>query len=171
MNQELRIRESNSIFHMSKKTKIKKSKTIILLDSHALIHRAFHALPPLTSPNGEPVGAVYGVASLLLKIIKELKPDYIVAAFDRPEATFRHEAYENYKAQRVKAPDSLIPQFDRTKDLMRAFNIPVHEKAGFEADDIIGTLVHEIKKKHKDVKIIIASGDMDTVQLVDGERV
>lgn len=151
--------------------KNKTKKLLVLLDSHALIHRAFHALPPLTSSKGEPVGAVYGVANVLLKIVKDMKPDYIAAAFDRPEPTFRHDAYEDYKAQRAAAPDALIPQFDRTKDLMRAFNIPVYEKAGFEADDVLGTLVEEAKKEDNQLRVLIASGDMDTIQLVEGDRV
>ena len=95
----------------------KKQKVLVLLDTHALIHRAFHALPPLTSPQGEPVGAVYGVANIVLKILKDFSPDYIAAAFDRPEPTFRHKVYKEYKAQRAQAPDDLIAQFDTVRAL------------------------------------------------------
>lgn len=149
----------------------KKKKVFVLLDAHGLMYRAFHALPPLTSPQGQPVGAVYGVANILLKIIKDLKPDYIAAAFDRPEQTFRHEAYEAYKAQREKAPDDLIKQFETTRELMEAFGIRVYDRAGYEADDVIGTIVREARKKDGNTQVIVASGDMDTIQLVDGEKV
>lgn len=148
-----------------------KKKLLVILDSHALIYRAFHALPPLTSPKGAPVGAVYGVANVLLRIVKDMKPDYVAAAFDRPEPTFRHDAYEEYKAHREKAPPDLITQFETVRDLFRAFNVPVFEKAGFEADDILGTLVEKTKLADKQVSIIIASGDMDTIQLVEGDKV
>src|SRR3989344_7587034 len=148
----------------------KKNKVLVLLDTHALIHRAFHALPPLTSPAGEPVGAVYGVANIVLKIIKDFKPDYIAGAFDRPKPTFRHEAYKEYKAQRAPAPDGLIQQFDIVRALFESFGIRIYDKAGYEADDIIGTLVALARKEDKHLKIIIASGDLDTTQLVDGKR-
>ena len=150
--------------------KEKKNKILVLLDTHALIHRAFHALPPLTSPGGEPVGAVYGVANIVLKILKDFNPDYIAAAFDRPEPTFRHEAYKEYKAQRPPAPDDLIQQFDIVRALFESFGIRIYDKAGYEADDIIGTLVTKARAEDKHLTIIIASGDMDTTQLVDKER-
>ena len=152
-------------------TKKDKKKTLVLLDTHALIHRAFHALPPLTSPNGEPVGAVYGVANVILKIIKELEPDYIAAAFDRPEPTFRHEVYKAYKAQRAEAPPDLIRQFDAVRNLCDAFGIRVYDKARYEADDIIGTLAAEAQKTDDTLRIVIASGDLDMLQLVDDDRV
>ncbi len=155
---------------MSANKKNKTNKTLILLDTHALIHRAFHALPPLTSPAGEPVGAVYGVANIVLKILKDFKPDYIAAAFDRPEPTFRHEAYKEYKAQRAPAPNDLIRQFDIVRALFEAFGIRIFDKAGYEADDIIGTLVAKARAKDKHLSIVIASGDLDTTQLVDGSR-
>ena len=150
--------------------KEKKNKILVLLDTHALIHRAFHALPPLSSPTGEPVGAVYGVANIVLKIIKDFKPDYIAAAFDRPEPTFRHKAYKEYKAQRATAPDDLVRQFDTVRGLLESFGIRIYDKAGYEADDIIGTLVARAREEDTNLKIIIASGDLDTTQLVDGSR-
>lgn len=145
-------------------------KTLVLLDTHALIHRAFHALPPLTSPMGEPVGAVYGVANIVLKILKDFNPDYVAAAFDRPEPTFRHKAYKEYKAQRPPAPNDLIRQFDTVRALFDAFGICIYDKAGYEADDIIGTLVARVREKDKNLRIIIVSGDLDAIQLVDGEH-
>ncbi|OGZ41875.1 MAG: DNA polymerase I [Candidatus Ryanbacteria bacterium RIFCSPHIGHO2_02_FULL_45_43] len=148
----------------------KEKNTIVLLDMHALIHRSYHALPELTNAEGEPIGAVYGVSSVLLKLIRELKPTHLAAAFDLPEPTFRHIAYEQYKAHREKAPDELIKQFEKARDIVRAFNIPIYEAPGFEADDIIGTLA-DLLKKEKGTRVIIASGDLDTLQLVEGEKV
>jgi DNA polymerase I len=144
--------------------------TLVILDAHALIHRAYHALPSFTSPQGEPMGAVYGVSAILIKLLRELAPTHIAAAFDREEKTFRHVAYEAYKATRDKTKDDLVPQFSKVKDLFDTFGIRCYEVAGFEADDIIGTLVKKFSKE-KNIKIIIASGDMDTLQLVDGKRV
>ncbi len=146
-------------------------KTLVLLDTHALIHRAYHALPKFTSKKtGEPTGALYGLSTMLLKVIRELKPDFIVAAFDRAEPTFRHESYEAYKAQRPEAEEDLVKQLIRAHDIVEAFGIPLLDAAGFEADDIIGTVVENLKNS-KDLKITIVSGDMDVLQLVEGERV
>ena len=139
-------------------------KKLILIDSHALIHRAYHALPPLTTKGGELVNAVYGFTSILIKTISNFKPDYIVAAFDAPGATFRHEEYKEYKATRVKAPDDLYAQIPRVKEILTAFNIPFFEKSGFEADDIIGTISKNLKGK--DIEVLILTGDMDNFQLV-----
>ena len=139
-------------------------KRLILIDSHALIHRAYHALPPLTTKSGELVNAVYGFTSILIKTISGFKPDYIVAAFDTPEATFRHEEYKEYKATRVKAPDELYAQIPRVKEILNAFKIPIFEKSGFEADDIIGTISKKLKDRGVDV--LILTGDMDNLQLI-----
>lgn len=147
-----------------------RGKTLVILDAHAIIHRAYHALPPFTSPKGEPTGAVYGLASMLLRIIRELKPNYIAAAFDLPHPTFRHIAYEQYKAKRPEAAKELVAQFARSRELVGLFGIPIYDKSGFEADDIIGTIVEKLKKA-PGLKIIIASGDLDTLQLVDDEKV
>ncbi|MBI4132132.1 MAG: DNA polymerase I [Candidatus Sungbacteria bacterium] len=142
-------------------------KRLVLIDSHAIIHRAFHALPPLTGPAGEPVAAVYGFAAMFLKLLRELKPDYIVAVFDAPGPTFRHVAFERYKATRAKAPDALYRQIPLVKELVAAFGIPVVEQQGFEADDLIGTIALQVSKRHPGVETIIATGDLDTLQLVD----
>jgi len=142
-------------------------KRLILIDSHALIHRAYHALPPLTTKSGELVNAVYGFTSILIKTISNFKPDYIVAAFDAPGATFRHEEYKEYKATRVKAPDDLYAQIPRVKEILTAFKIPIFEKSGYEADDIIGTVAEKIQSKDgKNVQILILTGDMDNLQLI-----
>ncbi|MFH1607415.1 MAG: DNA polymerase [Nanoarchaeota archaeon] len=156
---------------MALKTKVKdQSKTLVLLDVHAIIHRAYHALPEFATSKGEPTGALYGLSTMLLKIISDLKPDYIVACYDLPKPTYRHEAYKDYKAGRAKADDELISQLKKSYDIFRAFNIPVYSKEGFEADDMIGTIV-EKNRKTKDLNIVIASGDMDTLQLVEGDKI
>ncbi len=143
-------------------------ETLVLLDTHAIIHRAYHALPPLTNPAGEPVGAVYGLTTMLLKLIRDLHPDHIVAAYDLPGPTHRHEVYKEYKGTRAKIDDELIVQLGTSRNVLAAFGIPIYEAPGFEADDVIGTIA-VAQKKNFDV--IIASGDMDTLQLVDERRV
>lgn len=145
-------------------------KTLVLLDAHAILHRAYHALPDFTSPSGEPTGALYGVVAMLLKIVEELKPDYIAACFDLPEPTYRHDAYADYKSGRKKTDDALVQQITRSRDIFEAFGVPIYEHAGFEADDMLGTIAHQLKD-NKDLKVIIASGDMDTLQCVDKKRV
>ena len=147
-----------------------KSKRLILLDAHAIIHRAYHALPQFSaSSTGEPTGALYGLVAMLIKMIDELKPDYIVACFDLAGPTHRHEAYEAYKGHRKEADKALELQLERAKDIFKAFSIPIHSHPGFEADDIIGTIVANVKGRTLDT--IIASGDMDTMQLVSGKKV
>ena len=136
----------------------------MLLDGNALIHRAYHALPPLTTKKGEIVNAVYGFTLTLLGVLEKFKPDYIAASFDLPGGTFRDELYADYKATRVKAPDDLYAQIPRVKEVVNAFNIPIYEKAGFEADDCVGTLARQAEKEG--VETIIVTGDMDTLQLV-----
>ena len=148
----------------------KKKKKLVLLDAHAILHRAYHALPDFTSSKGEPTGALYGLSAMLLKIIADLKPDYLAACYDLPEPTYRHLVYENYKAGRAKADDDLILQINRSRDIFTAFNIPIYEKASFEADDILGTIAKQVKNK-KDIETIIASGDMDTMQLIEDKHV
>lgn len=145
-------------------------KTLVLLDAHAIIHRAYHALPDFQSSRGEPTGALYGLANMLMKIVSDLKPDYIVACYDLPGKTFRHVAFEKYKAGRVKADDALVAQLISSRKIFEAFSIPIVDCPGFEADDILGTIVEKFKKD-KETNIIIASGDMDTMQLVHGEKV
>lgn len=145
-------------------------KTLVLLDAHAILHRAYHALPDFVSTKGEPTGALYGFCTLLLKLIKDLQPHYIAACYDLPEPTMRHEVYKEYKAGRQKTDDALIAQLERSKDICVAFNIPIYSSPGFEADDMLGTIVEQTKG-NPDLDIVIASGDMDTLQLVSGGKV
>jgi DNA polymerase-1 len=145
-------------------------KNLLLIDANALIHRAFHALPPLTTPDGQPIGAIYGLASTLLKVLREQPPDYIAACFDRPEPTFRKEMFGDYKAHRPPAAEELISQIIKAHELFEKFGIPIFEKAGYEADDIIGTLVN-VFKDEEDLKITILTGDLDTLQLIFNDRI
>ncbi|MCK4554040.1 DNA polymerase I, partial [Candidatus Parcubacteria bacterium] len=138
---------------------------LIIIDGNALIHRSFHALPPtLTTKKGELVNAVYGFTAVLLKAIREFKPDYVVLTLDKAAPTFRHIEYKEYKATRKKAPQSLYDQFDRIRQIAQAFNIPIYEKDGFEADDLIGTIAVKVDNN---VEKIIVTGDLDTLQLVN----
>src|SRR3989339_393371 len=142
-------------------------KKLILIDSNAIIHRAYHALPPLTTKKGELVNAVYGFASVLLNVLNRFKPEYIAATFDLKEPTFRHKEFKEYKATRVKAPDDLYEQIPQVKKVVSAFNIPIVEKKGYEADDLIAPFARKTEKLHPDVEVIIVTGDLDTLQLVD----
>lgn len=144
--------------------------TLVLLDAHAILHRAFHALPDFTSPTGEPTGALYGVVTMLLRIIEDFKPDYIAACYDLPEPTYRHVAYAGYKSKREKTDSSLVKQIEQSREIFAAFGIPIYEVPGFEADDMLGTIAHQTKKE-KNLRVVIASGDMDTLQCVDKDRV
>ena len=147
-----------------------KKKRLVILDTHAILHRAYHAIPDFASSKGEPTGALYGLISILLRIVGDLQPDYIIAAFDLPGPTHRHLAYDKYKATRQKTDDDLVMQIVQSREVLDAFAIPRYELPGFEADDILGTIAHKLEKK-KDIEVVIASGDMDTLQLVRGEQV
>ncbi|MDD2646552.1 MAG: 5'-3' exonuclease H3TH domain-containing protein [Patescibacteria group bacterium] len=136
----------------------------IVIDGPAVIHRAWHALPKLTDPRGRSVSAVYGFISLLLKLIREQQPKYIAVAFDTKALTFRHEAYKEYKEGRVKQPQEFYDQFAIIKELLNAFGIKFVEQPGFEADDLIGTLVDKSDKEN-----LIVTGDLDTLQLVNSQ--
>jgi len=145
---------------------------LVILDSNALIHRAYHALPPLTSPKGEPTSAIYGFFSTFIKMIGDLKPDYLIATFDRPETTFRHKAFLAYKAHRPKTPEDLIWQLQKVKEILPGIGVYTIDKAGYEADDIIGTLTHKLCSPQSGLEIIIVTGDLDTLQLIqDGVKV
>jgi len=143
-------------------------KRLIVIDGNAIIHRAFHALPPLKTKKGELVNAIYGFLLAFFKAIKEFNPDYVVAAFDFPAPTFRHIKYKLYKATREKAPDELYEQIPKIKELLGNFNIQIFEKQGFEADDLIGTIAQKAAKKqiYPEVETIILTGDLDALQLV-----
>ena len=142
-------------------------KTLILIDANSIIHRCFHALPPLTNLKGEQTGALYGLSSVLLKILRERKPDYAAAFFDRPEETMRKKEYGEYKAGRPKAADELISQIIGARRVFEAFQVKTFEMPGYEADDLIGTAAERFKGKAE--KIIILTGDLDATQLVDDE--
>ncbi len=147
-----------------------KQKRLLLLDTHAILHRAYHALPDLSSSKGEPTGALYGLMTMLLKSIADLKPDYIVAARDRAEKTYRHELFEDYKGTRAKTDEALVAQLNRAGKVFDAFGIPVLDAAGFEADDVVGTVATQVAEK-KDLLTIILTGDMDMLQLIVDGRV
>ncbi|MEX0672592.1 MAG: DNA polymerase [Candidatus Paceibacterota bacterium] len=145
-------------------------KRLVLLDAHAILHRGYHALPAFSTTKGEPTGALYGLSTILVKLIGDLKPDYIVACYDLPEPTHRHEAYDAYKQGRKATDEELISQIINSREIFAAFGIPMYEAPGFEADDLLGTAVEQFKERD-DIDIVIASGDMDTMQLVDDKRV
>ncbi|MCK9577932.1 hypothetical protein M0R01_00365 [bacterium] len=142
-------------------------KYFVIIDANSIIHRAFHALPPLKRGDGTIVNAVYGFLLILFKIIKDFNPDYLVACFDRPEPTFRKQEFEEYKAKRVKAPQELYDQIPLVKEVLDAFNVPIFEMAGYEGDDLIGTLSRLSVKENRKIKNIIVSGDNDVFQLVN----
>ena len=142
-----------------------KRPLLLLFDGNALVHRAFHALPPLTqSKTGEMVNAVYGFASTLLRVLADFKPTHWAVAFDRPTPTFRHEMFEDYKAQRPSTPEELKSQIARVHQLVEAFHIPVFEIDGFEADDVLGTLSKQADEQG--IETIIVTGDNDMLQAV-----
>src|SRR5215471_15289365 len=143
-----------------------KRKRLVLIDGHAIIHRAFHAVPEdLATSKGEIVNATFGFTSILIKALTDIKPDYLAVTFDRPSPTFRHQNYTEYKAHRPTLPDIMRPQFNRVRQVVEAFGIPIYEKDGFEADDVLGTL--SVQATEQGVDTIIFTGDMDTLQLVN----
>jgi DNA polymerase-1 len=144
--------------------------TIVLLDSHAILHRGYHAMGGFATRDGRPTGALYGFLSMVLRIYEDIKPDYIAACFDLPKPTFRHLSYDAYKGGRQKTDDELVDQIKESYKLCEALSIPVYTCEGFEADDLLGTLAEQLKKE-KNTRVIIASGDMDTFQLIDGDIV
>ncbi len=145
-----------------------KTPLLVLFDGNAVVHRAYHAFQstrPLTvSKTGETVSAVYGFALMLLKVINELKPTHYAVAFDKAAPTFRHQMFEEYKAQRPKTPEELVGQLGRVKQLVESFHIPIFEIDGYEADDVLGTLSRQASEQGIDT--IIITGDADTMQLV-----
>lgn len=140
-------------------------KKFVIIDGNAILHRAYHALPPFTTKGGTLVNAVYGFTTTLLKIFKELKPEYIAVTFDTKAPTFRHQEYKEYKAQREKKPQELYNQIDYIKQVLSAMNIHFYEKDGYEADDIIATLT-KLASGSQDIESVIVTGDMDALQLV-----
>jgi len=139
-------------------------KRLVLIDANSLIYRAYHALPPLTTKKAEPVNAVYGFLLVFLKAIREFQPDFIAACFDSPGPTFRHKKFKEYKAKRPPIPKDLVSQIPKVKEVLSAFGVPIFEKKGFEADDLIGAIS---KITPPDTEVIILSGDMDILQLIN----
>jgi len=142
---------------------------LVLIDGHAILHRAYHALPPLTNRKGQQVNAVYGFTSMLLRTISDLKPTHLAVCFDRPEPTFRKEKFAAYQSHRPETDKELVSQFEVAKEVARAMDIPVLEKAGFEADDLLGTIATQAKKDKLD-EVVIVTGDRDILQLVNDEE-
>ncbi len=145
---------------------------LVLLDTHAIIHRAYHALAAaeLKAPDGSPTGALYGLVSMLLRIVEDLKPDYLVACRDLPGKTHRHEMFDGYKAQRAQLEPDLISQIQRAPSIFEAFGVPMYSMPGFEADDMLGMIVKQISIR-SDIDTVIASGDLDMLQMVQGRHV
>lgn len=143
---------------------------LILVDANSIIHRCFHALPPLSNSKAQPTGGLYGLSSVLLKIFREQKPDFIAALFDRPEPTFRKQIFNEYKIHRPKAPDELIYQIIEARNLFEAFGVKTFEIPGFEADDLIGSAAEKFKN-HPNLKITILTGDLDALQLIENGNI
>ncbi|MBI4993286.1 MAG: DNA polymerase I, partial [Candidatus Magasanikbacteria bacterium] len=141
-------------------------KKFVIIDGNAIIHRAYHALPPMTV-KGTMVNAVYGFTSMLLKVIKDLKPDYLAVSFDVAGGTFRDKVFDGYKAKRVKADQELYDQIPLVHKVVSAFGLPILKKEGFEADDVIATVIAKIQDTRYKIQTVIVSGDMDLLQLVD----
>ena len=143
-------------------------KRLILIDGHAVLFRAFHAYPALSTSKGELVNAVYGFTNILLNTMAELKPTHIAVTFDRAKPTFRHAAYTQYKATRPEMPSELAGQQERVEEVVKTLNIPIFAVEGYEADDVIGTLA---KQASEAGEVVIVTGDHDALQLVEDTRV
>ena len=159
---------------------------LVLIDGNAVLHRAYHAIPPLTAPDGSIVNAVYGFAAMLFKIFQNLQPTHMAVAFDRPKPTFRKKLFDGYQSKRPEMDKDLAGQIDRVHELVHAFGIPIFEKDGFEADDVLATVSREaLNPKSKILnkskiqnpnekkidQVIIVTGDRDILQLVVDEKV
>ena len=139
-------------------------KKLLLIDGSGMLYRAYFALPHFLTKKGEPTGAVYGFLQMMLRVMKDEKPDFISVAFDRKALTARHIAYKEYKATRPPMPDELSKQFETIHEVLDAFKIPVYEIDGFEADDVIATIAEQTKNEN--IKIFVVTGDMDLAQLI-----
>ena len=137
----------------------------MLLDGYGLVYRGYFALPPLTTSRGDLVNGVFGFASIVLRGLQDLQPDYLAVSFDLPGPTFRHEQYADYKATRTKMPDDLRDQFPKVREVVKALRIPIYEMAGYEADDVIGTITQQLDARD-DLETTIVTVDLDMLQLV-----
>ena len=152
---------------------------LVLIDGNAIMHRAYHALPPLTTKNGELINAVYGFVSMLLRVISDLHPTHLAVCFDRPEPTFRMKEYKAYQAQRPEMDKELSGQIEKLHKVLDAFNIKMFSIAGYEADDLLGTIAKQSvrvkpacrqagsEKSRSIDEVIIVTGDRDILQLVN----
>ncbi len=138
---------------------------LVIIDGNAIMHRAFHAMPALTTRDGEPINAVYGLVSMFLRIVQDLKPEGIVVAFDEKEETFRQKEFKAYQSQRPPMADELSSQFGKARDFLDAVGVPVYSKPGYEADDVIATIAAK-----SDGDVIVVTGDRDLLQLVDDKK-
>jgi len=163
---------------------------LVLIDAFAILHRAFHAIPPLTNKKGEPTNAVYGFVSIILRVITDLNPDCLAVCFDVKVPTFRHKEFKEYQSQRPPMADELSSQIGKAKDFLQAAGIPIYLKEGYEADDLLGTIASEVTRneienrdrekkqkinsqisnsnlKSRIDEVVIVTGDKDMLQLVD----
>lgn len=148
-------------------------RKLILIDGNSLLHRAYHAFPPLTTPRGELINAVYGFSAMLLTVLEKLGPTHVAVAWDVKGPTFRKIEYVEYKANRGPMDEDLASQIDRTKEVVEALNIPQFGIEGYEGDDIIGTLSKQAtdEEKEKDTQVVIVTGDRDALQLIKGKQI
>jgi DNA polymerase I len=150
---------------------------LLVLDGNALLHRAYHAMPPLTSPDGKPTGAVYGFVSMLIRLQTDLNSSHFAVTFDRHAPTFRNKLYKEYQSQRPPMDELLVSQVTTVHEVIEEMNIPIYEVDGYEADDVIGTIVEQFNtnklstKEHSIDQIIIVTGDRDILQLVIDDKV
>lgn len=140
---------------------------MVLIDGNAVMHRAFHALPPLTNRSGELLNAVYGFSTMLFKVVNDLNPSYLIVAFDTPETTFRKREYIGYQSKRPSMDEGLSGQFPYAQKVVEAMGIPIFQKGGFEADDVIGTIAKQAMQKTEIDEVIIVTGDRDLYQLIN----
>jgi len=143
----------------------------LVIDALSLIHRAYHAYPPLTNSQGRPIGALYGVSRLFLGVVNQIKPNYVITAFDTKEPTFRHLVYKAYKAKRPKTDQALLDQIPQVLEMFRSAGCHILIKEGFEADDLIGSFITQTRHNLRSADFIILSGDYDLAQLIDGDQV
>lgn len=148
-------------------------RKLILIDGNSLLHRAYHAFPPLTTPKGELINAAYGFSSMLLSVLDKLSPTHVAVAWDVKGTLLRKIEYTEYKANRGPMDEELATQIERTKEIVTVLNIPQFGIEGYEGDDIIGTLskTSSDEEKEKDVQVVIVTGDRDSLQLIKGKQV
>ena len=137
---------------------------LVLVDASSYLYRAYHALPPLANSTGQPTGAVYGVVSMLRKLIADYRPAHVGVVFDAKGPTFRSELYAEYKATRPPMPDDLRGQVEPLHAIVRALGLPLLQEPGVEADDVIGTLA--VRAREQGLRVVISTGDKDLAQLV-----